>query len=361
MTTMTSRRGGKGLLNTGLLTTLVTAGQAHAQFEDRPPTPPRYETVLLDDIQLPPEIDLVRWEPWSMADDGAIYGYAEEPSQYRRKMFKAKAGEETEWLWNEQPIFEEWRPIKANVDGYVLLELFGETRPRTWVFDPSRGEPVDVYRSYPTGLSLGDLNNHNIAAGTVDVLVQEDFFKAATVDLRRNVNIIGGPGTVGVEINDAGTVHALAEQAVGFSRYTVWHADGDVSKFTVPTESFIGTKAMNSRDEVVGIRMWLDDMGRFRQGGWYWSRATGVLEVPFRYTTRAGAMTPSYSASPTTAGSLVKSPMFRRVSPTPSRVTTCGDPMPASSTSTACTSGRTSSDGRWPTTHGWRLTPAVKS
>ena len=269
---------------------LLSAAPAIAQFEDRPPTPPRYEAVVLPVIEVPsPYNQPTIWTPWCMADDGTVYGYAEETGSNAKQMFRARAGEPTVWLWKREPLLPEWRPERANNAGYVLITDHSNLgSAQNYVYDPSRGEVVDAFHFHPTGWRFEDLNNSNVVVGELDILKPFDPYRAMTFDLqRRRVRAVPQTGTFGLEINDPGSVLYFLGGEAGRSRYVVKHAPahgGGESIFDVFSESLIGVSGMNNRDEAVGINMRLDDLERARQGGWFWSKATGWMNIPFWHT-----------------------------------------------------------------------------
>lgn len=254
---------------------LLGAGEALAQ-----PEPPHFEAIVLDTFELPPNTVWERWRPYAIADDGTVYGKVTfKRSGEKYLTFVSRPGVGTRRLLRGEPSGQEIQPVAASNYGAVLL--YRGRWPQDGVY--VRGLGVTLLNGlHQNTFFPNDMNNRHVFAGQVGISPNNS---AVTWDQQRGFVVLGGPPNhAAVRINNRGSVIGLSSALIdGVIEQTVWRPDGRNSSFDLPTQTALSYDGFNEFDEAVGNHRRLDSTGDSRWGGWYWSEATGLVEIPFRY------------------------------------------------------------------------------
>jgi hypothetical protein len=102
------------------------------------------------------------------------------------------------------------------------------------------------------------------------------------------------PEASAMALNDEGSVIGHLDSGFGWINMRVWYADGGVDNFVLPRERTqpISVTGMNRHGEVVGTHVRPDpETDRSRWGGWIWTEATGLNEIPFLHRDDEGGNT----------------------------------------------------------------------
>lgn len=251
---------------------LGVEGRALAQ-----PEPPHFEATVLERVEPRNGFRDDGYTIWSMADDGTVYGSVYDQRGHT-KAIKSKVGEGTTWLLPRDPGQIELRPIAASTSGVVLLFAF--SWPQNYIYVPGHGGRqlnnlhADLFFPY-------DMNNEHTLVGQVGV---DPNYRAVAYRLQSGFEYLHEATSDCRKINQIGSIVGTTGFTSDDLFFRVWHSDGRVSDFTVPRlRAWVGVSDITNPDEVAGKHFRLDQSGRARLAGWFWSERTGMVEIPFRY------------------------------------------------------------------------------
>ena len=241
------------------------------------PEPPHFEATVLERVEPRNGFRDYGYTIWSMADDGTVYGSVYDQRGHT-KAIKSKVGEGTTWLLPRDPGQIELRPIAASTSGVVLLFAF--SWPQNYIYVPGHGGR-QLNNLHPDLFFPDDMNNGYTLVGQVGV---EPNHRAVAYRLQSGFEYLHEAPSDGRRINQIGSIVGTTGLTPDDLFFRVWHSDSRVSNFTVPRlRAAVGVSDITNRDEVAGIHFRLDQSGRARLAGWFWSERTGLVEIPFRY------------------------------------------------------------------------------
>ena len=231
---------------------------------------------MLERVEPRNEFDDYGYHVHALADDGTVYGTVYNRQQNRFKAIKSRVGEGTTWLLPHDPGAVEVRTVAASISGVALLFVWAW--PQDYIFVPGHGVR-QLNNLHPSIFFPNDLNNQHEITGAVDISPNN---RGVTYRRSTGFEYFVEERSSGDRINDQGTVLGhLGGGAEGLD-IRVWHSDGRISDFVLPTNG-PATRVLNNVDEACGQYHREDSMGHVRFGGWFWSDRTGLVEIPFRY------------------------------------------------------------------------------
>lgn len=251
---------------------LGVAGQAMAQ-----PEPPHFEAHVLERVEPRNGFDDYGYRIWSMADDGTVYGTVYNRLQNRFKAIKSRVGEGTTWLLPRDPGQVEVRPIAPSISGTVLLTL---GPGYDYIYVPGQGIRR-LNNLHPDWFFAHDMNNFHEIAGTIAPSPNN---RAVIYRYATGFEYLEGVRSSANRSNDRGTVVGHLGGDPNSINMRIWHSDGRLSDFLLPsTNGSGGAFDINESEEVCGIHHRRDSTNDSRWAGWFWSERTGLVEIPFRY------------------------------------------------------------------------------
>jgi len=271
------RQSGKRVIPGPLAATCAAVVVGAATVALAQPEPPHFEATVLERVEPRNGFRDYGYTIWSMADDGTVYGSVYDQRGHT-KAIKSKVGEGTTWLLPRDPGQIELRPIAASTSGVVLLFAF--SWPQNYIYVPGHGGR-QLNNLHPDIFFAQDMNNGHDIAGTIAPYPNS---RAVIYRYDRGFEYLDDVHSSANRVNDTGTVIGNLGGDPSSINMRIWHGDGRISDFILPsTNGSGGAFDINRSNEACGIHHRRDSTNDSRWAGWFWSEHAGLVEIPFRY------------------------------------------------------------------------------